>query len=181
MSKQIVDYCAPTLAGLKTSSLFHYKFTSKKELYNTVNSQNLLLNDKGVFLTILKIQNNSALILVYRKALLQNILNQECIREFLGKYNYKEFDIDSCLKTLRKHLNKKDFPHEIGVFLGYPLDDIKGFIENKGQNSKCVGCWKVYNDVCSAKKAFRLFNKCTDVYQKKFSQGTDILKLTVRT
>lgn len=28
----------------------------------------------------------------------------------------------------------EDFPHEIGLFLGYPVDDVTGFIQNKGRN-----------------------------------------------
>lgn len=39
-----------------------------------------------------------------------------------------------------------DFPHEIGVFLGYPLGDVVGFIENRGKNFTCCGCWKSYGD-----------------------------------
>ena len=38
------------------------------------------------------------------------------------------------------------FPHEIGIFLGYPLADVAGFIRNKGRNCKCIGTWKVYGD-----------------------------------
>ena len=37
------------------------------------------------------------------------------------------------------------FPHEIGLFLGYPFEDVMGFIENKGENYLCSGCWKVYS------------------------------------
>lgn len=37
-----------------------------------------------------------------------------------------------------------DFPHEVGFFLGYPAEDVVGFIRNKGQNFKFCGRWKVY-------------------------------------
>ena len=37
-----------------------------------------------------------------------------------------------------------DFPHEIGLLLGYPPEDVSGFIENGGKNFLCSGYWKVY-------------------------------------
>lgn len=48
-----------------------------------------------------------------------------------------------------------DFPHEIGLFLGYPAEDVKGFIENKAACSKCSGCWKVYGDEQAARILFK--------------------------
>lgn len=52
-------------------------------------------------------------------------------------------------------MRTKDFPHEIGLFLGYPLEDVQGFIENRAEGYKCVGCWKVYGDEEYAKQEFR--------------------------
>ena len=49
------------------------------------------------------------------------------------------------------------FPHEIGLFLSYPPEDVRGFIEHKGHESKCDGCWKVYGDAERAKKTFRTY------------------------
>ena len=71
------------------------------------------------------------------------------------------------------------FPHEIGLFLGYPLGDVMGFIENAGRNSKCSGCWKVYCNECEAIKLFARFDKCREVYKRLFKQGKSLLQLTV--
>jgi hypothetical protein len=37
-----------------------------------------------------------------------------------------------------------EFPHEIGIFLGYPPEDVAAFIENDGKNYACRTHWKVY-------------------------------------
>ncbi len=178
-SQTIVKFCSPTLAGLKTGNLFQYKYTSISQLISAIREKNNLLNEKGVYLVVLKAYKGSALILIYRKKLLEKILSRTDIQEFLVQYGYENFDIQSCLNTLKKNLKYKDFPHEIGVFLDYPLDDIKGFIDNKGENFKCLGCWKVYANECEAQKTFKRFQKCTNIYCKKLSQGFDIGKLTV--
>ena len=72
-----------------------------------------------------------------------------------------------------------EFPHEIGIFLGYPLHDVVGFIENRGQNFTCCGCWKSYGDPDAAQKHFDQLSKCTAVYLRLFHSGTPILKLAV--
>lgn len=51
---------------------------------------------------------------------------------------------------------RREFPHEIGLLLGYPAADVEGFIENKGQDSLYSGYWKVYSD---PEECRRIFNK----------------------
>ena len=85
------------------------------------------------------------------------------------------------LTPLRRRLaENEEFPHEIGLFLGYPPEDVCGFIENKAACAQCVGCWKVYGDVESAKRKFAQYEKCTRVYNDLFDQGKRSLQqLTV--
>ena len=43
-------------------------------------------------------------------------------------------------------LNSNDFPHEIGIFLGYPLKDVVGFM-GYGKYQFCkTRYWRVYGD-----------------------------------
>ena len=88
--------------------------------------------------------------------------------------------LDDSTKIYSFKLNLEEkFPHEIGLFLGYPLGDVIGFIENAGKNSKCAGCWKVYCNECETMKLFEKFKKCTRIYTKLWRQGTSVEKLTV--
>ena len=73
----------------------------------------------------------------------------------------------------------EEFPHEIGLFLSYPLEDVEGFIENGGKNSKCTGCWKVYCNEKEAERRFSQFDKCARVYRQLWAQGRPLEKLTV--
>lgn len=57
--------------------------------------------------------------------------------------------------------------------------DVKGFIEQKGQNCKCCGFWKVYGDEESSKMKFEQYRKCIEVYKKVFLQGRSLCQLTV--
>ncbi len=176
----IIKQCAPTLAGLKVANLFSYKFTCKNQLLNDLENLNSILNQKDVYLTLLRYNSEKcALILMYRKNKLEQILSNEKVTNFLKNYGYYDFSIEKCLYLLSKHLEEDEFPHEIGVFLGYPLEDIVGFIHNKGKNYKIVGYWKVYSDEEEASKIFTIYKKCTRVYCEVYSKGIDINKLTV--
>ena len=71
------------------------------------------------------------------------------------------------------------FPHEVGLFLSYPPEDVRGFIEHRGHGSKCEGCWKVYGDAKRARATFRAYKKCTDCYCRRQATGTPIDRLAV--
>ena len=70
-----------------------------------------------------------------------------------------------------------EFPHEVGLFLSYPPEDVKGFLEHRP--CKCVGCWKVYENEEAAKKTFAKYKACTRVYCRQLASGIDIERLTV--
>lgn len=73
----------------------------------------------------------------------------------------------------------REFPHEIGVFLDYPLEDVQGFMANGGAGAVCQGCWKAYGDAQEAYRRFRLYGKCREVYLSCYRRGFDVLRLTV--
>ena len=72
-----------------------------------------------------------------------------------------------------------EFPHEIGVFLGYPLADVIGFIQNRGKNFTACGYWKVYTDPTAAQAEFDRYKKCERIYARCYYNGTPIRRLTV--
>lgn len=74
---------------------------------------------------------------VYRSALLKENLCKSGVKEFLAEYGYCGNDVDKFLLKLQEKLAvAESFPHEIGIFLGYPLRDVVGFIQNGGKNYK---------------------------------------------
>ena len=68
----------------------------------------------------------------------------------------------------------ESFPHEIGIFLGYPAEDVRGFVENGGCNYKLCGCWKVYGSVESARRKFAAYDRCREYLCGRLEQGEDL-------
>lgn len=180
LERYLVEHCSPTLASLKTASLFTLECACEAELEADLRAWNALFADKGIMLSVLQKNNNRVLIYVCRKSCLQRDLQHPDVARFLQAYGYDKTDADTAIATLKSRLEQSsEFPHEIGLFLGYPLGDVVGFIQNAGRNCKCTGCWKVYCDECAALKTFARYKKCKDVYMRLWKQGRSVWQLTV--
>ena len=178
LDRAIIDHASPTLARLKLGNLFNYPVSV--DFDTEFADLQALLAEKGVALSILRKTREKALVYVYRTDELAKALRNDGVRRLLKSCGYARFDVSGALETLKSRLNDADaFPHEIGVFLGYPLEDVLGFIENGGRNCLACGCWKVYANECAALKAFRRYEKCKSVYQRLFASGCPLSRLTV--
>lgn len=179
IEKMLVEKCSPTLAGIKTANLFSIKIDDC--FFENLQKVRDKLQEKNVYIKIMKMQKNTALVYVYRKKSLIEDINHKKVEAILEKIGYNLADIDTILDKLATRIGKNsEFPHEIGLFLGYPLEDVEGFICNKGKKCSMCGYWKVYSDVEQAKRKFSQFDKCQKVYKKLWSEGKhDIVRLTV--
>lgn len=176
----LVKYCAPTLAGLKTGNVFSCSFEDEKSVEESLKRWNDLLQKKGLCIIQMRYKEKNALIYAYRPNRLVKDLQQQSAKNILREKGYCIGDCKKCLMQLIKRMSlSEDFPHEIGLFLGYPPEDVKGFIEGKASNYKSTGYWKVYGDVDKAEKLFAKYRKCTDVYCKQFNNGLSLERLTV--
>ena len=178
--EMIVRHCSPTLAGLKTGNLFSCTYRGRAEILAFLREWNNKLRSKGVRLIPLRLADGKALIYVYRPSQLSRDLSDSAVCELLSQRGYCTESCEKCVVELMRRVRESgDFPHEIGLFLGYPCEDVRGFIENKAAFAKCVGCWKVYGDADKAQKQFAKYKKCISIYQKQWTDGKPITKLTV--
>ena len=172
----IVRHCAPTLANLKTGSLFVCPITDRASFFSSLRSLNELLVPKGLRALPLRIREYSALVYLYRPSRLKKDLEDPAAIKILQDHGYSCYG--KCLPRLIERVRaSEEFPHEIGLFLGYPPEDVQGFLDRRP--CKCSGCWKVYGDENKAKKTFDLYKKCERVYCQQLAQGIDIKRLTV--
>ena len=182
----MIEQCSPVLAGLKPAGLFRYETSDSSDLAKRVRSWNAQLSGKGLRVEVLKgcVRTHRYLVYVYRESRLRAVLAERSVREFLAQEGYALPTSPDDYSTLIRQLSRRlccaaDFPHEIGVFLGYPLTDVVGFIQNQGRNFTCCGCWKAYGDPETARRHFAQLNKCTAVYLRLFHSGTPITRLAV--
>lgn len=177
----LIRNCAPTLAGIKTASLFTCPCEDRKELMDTVRKLNRRLQAKGLRVLPLRFSAHKALIYLYRPRKLSADLADSTAAEILRRNGYDPVNCGQCVgKLIRKLRREPEFPHEIGLFLGYPPEDVSGFIELGPDLCKATGCWKVYGDEASAQKKFAQYKKCTRVYRDQWAKGSSIDRLAVK-
>ena len=56
---------------------------------------------------------------------------------------------------------RREFPHELGYFLGYPYADVAEFIRQRGENYLEFGMWKIYTERERALETFARYKRCT--------------------
>ena len=161
--------------------MFVCRFDSKEQERSTLHKLNKKFCSKGLRIIPLRHNKDKVLLYLYRPSRLKRDLKDAQADRLLQSCGYRCGNINLCIVQLIKRLSEnEDFPHEIGLFLGYPPEDVCGFIENKAQCCKCVGCWKVYGDTEKAQKLFQQYKKCTTIYKKLWYSGKPLTKLAVR-
>lgn len=184
MSEEIlVKQGAPTLAGIKTGSLFPCPCRDEGALLDDIRRLNRLLAPKGLCLLPIRFKDGQALLYLYRPAVLHRDLQNRLARRILSDAGYPtDGGCGRCVAQLiRRFREDGQFPHEVGLFLSYPPEDVQGFIDHRACDFKCAGLWKVYSDERRAQRLFSRFKHCTEDYCARWQTGWDIDRLAVAT
>ncbi len=181
--RTLLEACSPTLAGMKPANLISLLYRNADQARKDIRELNRIFVRRGLRAVPLNYCKDHVLLYIYRPDFLKDELNQSGVREFLEGYGYDCGNIDRCVaglgEKIRARRSNQEFPHEIGLFLGYPLEDVKGFIQHKEEGCKCIGCWRVYADEERAKKTFQNYQRCTDAYLRFWEQGHSLEELVV--
>lgn len=180
----LIENCSPTLAGMKPGSLVSIVYGSKESARDDICEMNRIFVRKGLRAVPLAFRNEHLLLYLYRPEFLAAVFANADVRRFLEKRGYDCSNVDRCVVQLGEHVRAvqkpKEFPHEIGVFLGYPLEDVEGFINHKEDGCKCVGFWRVYGDEQKARKTFDGYRSCTSCYLRSYEKGWHLDRLAVK-
>ena len=169
---QLILQCAPFLKGIKIACILNITEENSRELYE-------ILEGTGIKLKILTRNHGKCLVLLYRRESFSRYLKRTDVREFLGSYGYEDVEPEKMLERLSKRVCQYSdgeicFPHEIGAFLDYPIDDVKCFIEKDGKDSLFSGYWKVYNNPGRAKMIFWAYDKAKTSAVNEYLVGKSI-------
>ena len=173
--ENLVRQCAPTLAGIKTGTIFPVPFKDLDSLTMEIRELNRILVPKGLRLLPLRYQDQKALLYLYRPSELQKDLKDQLAEALLADAGYPDKGSEQCVAYLaRRFRSGGEFPHEVGLFLSYPPEDVKGFIDHRANDCKCAGLWKVYGDEEKAQTLFAKYKKCTEIYCALWQSGSKL-------
>ena len=169
---QIALQCAPLISGLKVSNLLI--ISAEDEALVRV-----ILRRSGIAFFRLLRTGEKVTFLLFRKNPLEAYLKQQEVEAMLAEAGYAELSLGNILSTFQKryaHYMSAGgrFPHEMGLLLGYPAEDVKGFVENEGKNFLYSGYWKVYADVEEKRRLFQKFENAKETVIQLLSYGVGI-------
>ncbi len=181
MTDQLIARCAsPTLAGIKTANMFNADFASEEDMYQQLRRLNHRLMPKGLRIVPLRKSPDRALLYLYRPDHLKKDIDCPEAQKILKEAGYTKVTCSGTLSQLMKKLeSQEDFPHEIGLFLGYPPSDVHSFMTHRNEGCLTTGYWKVYSHKEQAEKTFGQYRKCTSDYCNHVKNGAQIDDLIV--
>lgn len=169
----LVSYhIAPTISGIKAGSIITLRNAEKNDLSLWLQYSTSFLYYYNIKCIEIKREEKEGIFLFYNEALLNAILSDEAVTKFLCNFAYTE---KMKLHDKLRHLKNRflsDCPHELGIFLGIPLEDVENFIEDPNKECLIVGYWKVYSNLSKAKQIFKAFEETKDVVMKSVIEGS---------
>ena len=158
----LAHYCAATLLGEKSASLVSLPREECARIGLQLREYNRQLGPKGLVFTLLCACRRRLLLLVYRPAMLERELAAPQAAAMLEQLGYPmEENLRAKLNRLQARFAEGGgFPHEIGLFLEYPPEDVRAFVATGGAGCKLCGYWKVYHNVEAARACFARYDAC---------------------
>lgn len=161
---------APVITGLKPSAIITVTKAEKQIL------EDLFSGTKICMISLHSGRKES--ILLYQKEKLEELLERKSVQGFLQSLGmgYENFTLQAVLDQFTKRFSRykekmADFPHEVGVFLGYPLRDVKIYMKNPLAKAKLTGYWKVFTEVESAVACFQAYDMCIQSFTLMLKSG----------
>lgn len=172
LKNQLALQCAPLLTGIKPSNLLTLRGHSTAEVEE-------MFRGTDIRVQMLCVTRRQIVLLLYREAELLAYLGQSKVAEAMVVFGYPARNLERIFERLavryqRYMSDRKTFPHELGLLLGYPVADVIGFVENDGQNYLYSGYWKVYENVQAAKDTFERYTRAKERMIHMVSAGTEI-------
>ena len=166
-------HCAPALMGEKPANLVSCEPARYPGFEAHLGMLRHALLPHGIHLRPVCRCSGRVLLLVYRSPVLERHLRQPHVLSYLSAGGYPDGGLEAILSHLERRLSASpEFPHEIGILLGYPPEDVEGFCREHGKNCKFSGYWKVYGDEQRARALFARFRDCRRMLCTLLEQGT---------
>ncbi len=164
--------CAAMFAGIKPAGLVSVRARERATLVRICRS----FHEKGFSCAVLREGEERVLVCIYHRERLAHLLSSSQIRSFLEARGYRYTGVKEAFACLKVRMASGTFPHEVGVFLGYPLHDVEGFIADPRGGTPC-GAWKAYGDEEGAARTSARWRRCTDAVCRMMDSGKSLTQI----
>ncbi len=172
----IIHCASPSLCGIKPANLFSMKESCFESGEEKLKSWQKIFSKKERYFVAIRKSDGRILFFVYDKSLLEKICANSSNKAYLlaKGYDFSRGFSAVISELLHRLAVSEDFPHEVGLFLGYPLEDVIGFESGKGAGYSSAGYWKVYGDPLSARVKMNEYKTCSEKCMNWLSAGYSV-------
>jgi len=157
VEKYFLFSASPVLAEIKPSVLIPFRRCCK-DIWE--NCREHLCKMTGLCAVTLYENRETFVILIYSEKIIEQRVKTPQAEKILLEYGYgSDYNLAEMFERLKLRFTQCKFPHEIGVFLGYPPEDVEAFIEKSGRDYLCCRYWKVYHNEQRARETFRFIDE----------------------
>lgn len=173
LQTQLALQCAPLLTGIKIANLLIVRSRNAKGVFE-------MFWGSRISVEVIYRSEEKTMFLLYQREELEAYLEKNS--DTMKLFGYAKMELEEICGELKKRYacymeERGGFPHEIGLLLGYPPEDVLGFIENEGKNYLYTGYWKVYGNVVEAVALFEAYNEAKEQLIRMISQGIEIRRI----
>ena len=150
-----------------------------------------LLPQHGMSLSCLAVLDDRVVLLAWRDGLVSRILEDGGRLDFLAQLDHDTKSAESLVNSVSRRLvgyyssltsrrsgdcrgRRVEFPHEVGILLGYPLEDVRGFMGSGGRNPLFRSQWKVYGCPEESRRVEGLFRWGTRRCRRVIGSGRSL-------
>lgn len=174
-------HCAPFLKGMKEGAMLSLPGSQAEELEK-------LASPAGLDWYFLFHEDGKDMVFLYRREAFHQYLKKPDVKCFLEKRGYFEnagseafpacHILGELSRRMRRYFRGEDgFPHEVGVLLGYPTEDVEDYIRLEGREFLFSGYWKVYHNEQRARKLFAAFDEARETTVREVLEGKELYQL----
>lgn len=200
LERALLEWCSPVLVGLKPAGMFSLGRVCQVGMRAdgspivagctpcqaawAIEQAARSLARTGVRLRVLAHRRASSLVFAWRPDVLAAFVGRDPEATMLEVEGYDVASAERCVDRLQERMLSFDarprnpdgtdrFPHEVGFLLGYPLEDVLGFVRTR-ERAQERGWWNVYSDVSRARRVFAAYDDVTRECRRMHAGGTSL-------
>ncbi|MDA8429681.1 MAG: DUF3793 family protein [Geobacteraceae bacterium] len=178
LTAHIMMECSEVLAGVKPANLISLVNRTRpcgRNLYELWqrHHEELATRLGNLSCRVLQTRQRALLLLCYNHDHLERHLSHAGIRALLRKSGYGVgAPCETLLEILCRRVGGKNiFPHEIGLFIGYPAKDVAAFMGLVKLPFTCQGPWKIYGDPTESLDLAKQYRRCRQKMSAVLASG----------
>lgn len=156
--KWIIELLGPVILGSKPAEILSFPYEVKNGISKIEYIKNTFDKSNIISYREFSYCNKCTKVLFFNPISLNNTLIEHKNLNFLKKLGYPNlYNLKEYLDYIIEKMKMGHIPDEIGIFLGYPLKDVIGFMGHPSLKLTKINGWRVYGDTRISDEKYRKF------------------------